>query len=479
MPFRHLLPALAALAVLAGASTANAQPTSTPIATPDTVQGEPSNPFSERGGALSPVMRWLFTEGTDLVNLGDDGGLKGYLGAGSNGRHQVFYPTPDGEHVLVGTLYRTGGQNVTYVQINRMLQRFQEAAAAAGADTSGLESFDEDQLVVAGPDEGIIDWFAEAGHKITPFDTQEGGVQGYVVEAPAATAEDANKGIIQFFYVLPDDRFAVAGALMRRGYVNVTGLQVAATQQKFIVESEAARTNASSIAPGANPPVAPSAALAGSAGGTDAEAAAEAAHQEILGAMATSQSVEAPTAIPAPVFPPDAPALDPIASERFVDASIDADELIEATTRTAFFTVGKPDLPAVYMVADPQCPFCHQTWASLKPLVFAGKIQLRIIMIAGLQGSDPLARSILSQPDPSAVWIAGQGSMSNARIDAPPAPGTSEWNLAGQYLQANSNFLTRYGITRTPFLAYVDKSGRTVASRGVPDSFDDFLAALY
>lgn len=477
MPFRHLLPTLAALAVLVGASTANAQPTSTQIATPEMVQGgEPSNPFSERGGALSPVMRWLFTEGTDLVNLGDEGGLKGYLGAGSNGRHQVFYPTPDGEHVLVGTLYRTGGQNVTYVQINRMLQRFQEAASSAGADTSGLESFEEEQLTVSGPDQGIIDWFTEAGHKITPFDTQEGGVQGYVVEAPAATAEDANKGIIQFFYVLPDDRFAVAGALMRRGYVNVTGLQVAATQQKYIVEAEAARTNASSIALGANPPAAPSAVLA--ADGT-AEAAADAAHQEILGAMATSATTEGPAAAPAPVFQSDAPAIDPIASERFVDPSIDADELLEATTRTAFFTVGKPDLPAVYMVADPQCPFCHQTWASLKPLVFSGKIQLRIIMIAGLQGSDPLARSILSQPDPSAVWIAGQGSMAGARIDAAPAPGTSEWNLAGQYLQANSNFLTRYGITSTPFLAYVDKSGRTIASRGVPDSFDDFLAALY
>src|SRR3546814_9595147 len=44
----------------------------------------------------------------------------------------------------------------------------------------------------------------------------------------------------------------------------------------------------------------------------------------------------------------------------------------------AWFTVGLRDAPVLYMVVDPQCPFCHQAWERLRPLVIAKKLQIRI-----------------------------------------------------------------------------------------------------
>ena len=467
MPFNRF--AAMALTFCLLVSSASAQTNGSIVATPESVpESGPTTPFAERGGALPSVMRWLITQDLSLTYLGDEGGVKGYLGEASNGRHQAFYATPDGEHVLVGVLYRSGGQNVTYTQISRMLDRFHDAAALVpGIDVSELEDFSDDDLVIDGPDEGIMDWFAAAGLKITQIGENEGGIPGYAVEALPDEGADASKGVMQFFYVLPDERYAIAGTLMRRGYVNVTGLQVAATQQKFIVESEADKYNGSNIAPGGNPPSPPPAILA-------VPQDNDVTQQQIVDALTPSQP-----AAPAPIFEDAAARLPATASDRFYDPNLDAQELLAAANDTFFFTVGKPDLPAVYMVADPQCPFCHQTWSSLKPLVFAGKIQLRVIMIAGLKGSDPLARSILSQPDPSAVWIAGQGSMDNVRIDAPPSPGSQAWEMAGLYLQKNSLFTSAYDVTKTPFLAYVDKDGRAITSIGVPDSFDDYLAAIY
>ncbi|MCK8312719.1 hypothetical protein LW954_17515, partial [Erwinia amylovora] len=82
------------------------------------------------------------------------------------------------------------------------------------------------------------------------------------------------------------------------------------------------------------------------------------------------------------------------------------------------------------MVVDPQCPFCHAAWRRLQNLVYDKKLQIRIIMISGLKGSQPLAISILSRPNPGQAWLSGEGSVDNFEIAPPPAQDTQQYQAA-------------------------------------------------
>src|SRR3546814_15191815 len=90
------------------------------------------------------------------------------------------------------------------------------------------------------------------------------------------------------------------------------------------------------------------------------------------------------------------------------------------------------------MVVDPQCPFCHQAWERLRPLVIAKKLQIRIVMIAGLSGSEPLARSILAMPEPGKAWLDGKGSVRGVEVKPMAHSGPAEWMQAGQHLSRNT-----------------------------------------
>lgn len=462
-------------------------PIATVPAPGETVAG---NPFAERGATLPAVMRWLQSESIPLVYIGDEGGVKGYLGEAANGRYQTFYPAPDGDHVMTGILYQSGGRHRTRDQVAHMLQRFNEAAKKVpNADLSSLTEVPEFDDQMGTEDRPIMDYFRAQGLKVTDLNATEGGVRAFLVETKPAA--DGTAGKMQMFYVLPNDRFAVAGVLLRRGGVNVTGLQIGYLQQSFINQQRVSEMNGSQINTGPRAPDVPNVDLAAPEGATpesldmtqllsQAQEAIEANQAAVLPAPSAPQTASADVpAAPAPVFsntPISTKTAD--AADAFKVADVTGENFIKAANQSVYFSVGLAGRPAIYMVADPQCPFCHEAWRTLKTLVFDGKIQVRVIMIAGLKGSDPLARSILSHDDPSGVWLAGQGSIQGTRIDPPPAVGTPEWDRAGQFLQINSGFIRQFNITQTPFLAYVTPEGQLYANRGVPTDFDAFLAAL-
>ncbi|MFC6047044.1 hypothetical protein ACFPYM_04260, partial [Methylobacterium hispanicum] len=85
------------------------------------------NPIAARAAEMAPVLSWLQTQGVKLTYIGDEGGLKAYLGESANGKQQVFYVAPDGDHVVAGLMFKRDGMNVTGVQIGEMQQRFREA----------------------------------------------------------------------------------------------------------------------------------------------------------------------------------------------------------------------------------------------------------------------------------------------------------------------------------------------------------------
>src|SRR3546814_17589742 len=120
------------------------------------------------------------------------------------------------------------------------------------------------------------------------------------------------------------------------------------------------------------------------------------------------------------------------------------------------------------MVGDPQCPFGHQAWERLRPLVSAKKLQIRIVMIAGLSGSEPLARSILAMPEPGKAWLDGQGSVRGVEVKPMAHSGSAEWMKGGQHLSRNTAFAGDLDVRGTPFLIYVGANGAVYESSGIP-----------
>ncbi len=84
------------------------------VATGCTEPGSTSEKGATGGeGAYPPAVRALVDRGLEIVNEFEaPGGLTGYA-ARSGGRKAIFYATPDGRHVLLGTLLDADGKNLT------------------------------------------------------------------------------------------------------------------------------------------------------------------------------------------------------------------------------------------------------------------------------------------------------------------------------------------------------------------------------
>ena len=83
--------------------------------------------LGNQGQTPIPILTFMESHGVKLTYLGNEGGLKGYLGESVNGHFQTFYVSPDGKHVISGIMNNSQGVNITGVQIGEMQKRFQQA----------------------------------------------------------------------------------------------------------------------------------------------------------------------------------------------------------------------------------------------------------------------------------------------------------------------------------------------------------------
>jgi len=334
-------------------------------ALPAAAQGQ--NPLATREAQLPNVLSWLQTQGVKLTFLGEEGGLRGYLGESANGKMQTFYVTPDGNHVVAGILFRSGGTNVTGVQIGEMRARFESAA------------------------KDIVSATVENGPK---------------PEAPGGAPVDA------------------AGP---------------ATPEKPVKPESPKESEAPAQKPDAQP----------------------------------QANGKAGIVVPPPSGP--VPGAEGKASDVWI-SKLDRAEFFKAVEAAPFFEVGAVSAkPVLWMVADPQCPYCHKTWDHIRSLVYAKKLRVRIILIAGLKGSEPKARELLSQPVPARMWL---DTNAGRTLGEPKTDQNSEqWRKAGEFLDRNMQVAQQFGIDRTPFLAYVGTDGNFYSSVGLPNDLDGFLAS--
>jgi len=273
----------------------------------------------------------------------------------------------------------------------------------------------------------VLTWLESQGVVLTALG-EEGGLSAYLGEAPG--------GRMQVFYLTPDGQHIVAGMMFREGGSNVTAAQLAAMRERFNAERRRIQEQEGRMATA----------------------------QQVLGGGLEQALTPAPqrSPVPSPSETRSAP------SEPSAERVALRDRIIRAAEDTAWFSLGREGAPVVYMLADPQCPHCHNVWSQLRPRIEAGEIMVKIILVGALPGSEERAISILSRPEPGRAWLAGEGS-TNARVAPPPPENSRQFQVAQRLLRANLDFAREAGIKGTPWLAYVGRDGELRTVEGATD----------
>lgn len=132
---------------------------------------------------------------------------------------------------------------------------------------------------------------------------------------------------------------------------------------------------------------------------------------------------------------------------------------------------GRTTAPLLYVFADPNCIFCYHFYRMAEPLVAAGRLQLRWVMVGFLK-STSLARAttILSAQNPRSAWHTDEDRFDTAHEAGGIAPALSQDKTLQGVLQAHLAAMDTVGGVGTPTLLYRDQRGRWGVVVGLPSS---------
>ncbi|TKC92224.1 thiol:disulfide interchange protein DsbG [Trinickia terrae] len=127
---------------------------------------------------------------------------------------------------------------------------------------------------------------------------------------------------------------------------------------------------------------------------------------------------------------------------------------------------GRQDAPrTVYVISDPDCPYCHRFWEASRPWVRSGKVQLRELLVGIIRAdSEGKAAAILSSKDPSAALERNERDFDKGGI--PPASTVSD--DAKHTLETNLQLMPALGLQGTPGLIYKSVDGKVKLLDGLP-----------
>lgn len=133
--------------------------------------------------------------------------------------------------------------------------------------------------------------------------------------------------------------------------------------------------------------------------------------------------------------------------------------LWDRATKLRWFEEGKGD-NVMYVIFDPNCPYCRQLWSALRPAVQSGKVRVRWLPVAILADSSKgLAAALYASKAPA----ESMQQLANHML-SPVAP-TRENSLATAY---NLLLLRDVGFTSVPTILF-RRAGKSLAMTGEPD----------
>jgi hypothetical protein len=429
-----------------------------------------ANPLADREDKIIPaVLLWMQQTGVKLTYLGNTGGVRGYLAESATGNMQTVYVTPDGRNAVIGLLYGTNyaeaGSNITGRQLDDMRKRYDAVADAVSSvdinDNATVEQalrelplqtpeFTLPEFAPVDEKADILNKLREDGYELTPLG-QEGGLNGFFAK---------KSGVGQAIYVTPDAKHMLVGLMIERGGRNVSGVQIGEMRARFESKDQPVTSDKAVSAVDTTPAPVDEKTSVPALSSEPSDEAALPASGNSLNLPAATGPVEGNEGNPSTVYL----------------STIDEKTFVDAVDKASWFDVGSATAPnLLYMVADPGCPFCHQTWNYIRPFIASNQLRVRIIMISFLEGSDPKAMEIMASPKPGIRYMETDAGarMGVAKID----PNSDHYKSMAGHLLNNRKFTEKFSIEGTPFLAYQDKDGQFYISKGLPASLDSFFHA--
>ena len=149
--------------------------------------------------------------------------------------------------------------------------------------------------------------------------------------------------------------------------------------------------------------------------------------------------------------------------------------------RTHWIGDGRPDAARIaYVFTDPNCPYCNQLWRDARPLVQAGQLQLRHILVGMLRpSSEGKAAAILASKAPEQALASHAMAYADAHGKNPDALGIEPLQRiplsARDALANNAALMSSAGLGATPATIWKNAQGLVQIRTGMPPGLLDEL----
>ena len=136
--------------------------------------------------------------------------------------------------------------------------------------------------------------------------------------------------------------------------------------------------------------------------------------------------------------------------------------------------------PEITAFVDPNCIFCHKFYEEAKPLIEAGKLRVRYVVVAFLKPSSmPKATAILGAADPAAAMAKNEKGFDTVTEEGGIAPAQNPAAATLSAVENNTRLLGESGEMATPTLIYCNSKGEPTLAHGLgKESFTDFAAHI-
>lgn len=136
--------------------------------------------------------------------------------------------------------------------------------------------------------------------------------------------------------------------------------------------------------------------------------------------------------------------------------------------------------PELTAFVDPNCIYCHKFYEEAQPLINAGKLRVRFVVVAFLKPSSaPKAAAILGAANPAAAMAANEKGFDEATEEGGIAPAENPSAATMSALENNTKLLSESGEVATPTLIYCNAKGDAVLAHGLDkESLADFVTHI-
>ncbi len=148
----------------------------------------------------------------------------------------------------------------------------------------------------------------------------------------------------------------------------------------------------------------------------------------------------------------------------------DRKALFAQLERSVHITEGQQKAPksVIYVIFDPNCPFCHLAWKALQPYEKVG-LQVRWVPVAYLSktsaGKDA---AILEAKNRLAAFRENEEKYNVGHMEGGIAPLAKSSAKTIRQLRANNALMRKFGAFGTPAIIWKDKQGKIQMKVGLP-----------